>query len=69
MTTSVTSEAGKYKRNWKKICFLVFMCALATGFLFVPLQSGQSTVQFLAGVVWGLSFGGIFSELFIGPER
>jgi hypothetical protein len=69
MTPSMTPEAGKYKRNWKKICFLAFMCALATGFLFVPLQSGQSTVQFLAGAVWGLAFGGIFSELFIAPGR
>jgi len=63
MAPDATPEAGKYKRNWKKILFLVCMCALATGFLFVPMRSGQSTLQFLVGVVWGLVLGGILSEL------
>jgi hypothetical protein len=62
MTSALTSEAAKYKRRWKKIWFFVCMCAAATGFLFVPLGSGQTTVRFLAGVVWGLAIGGIFSE-------
>jgi hypothetical protein len=69
MTPAVASVAAKYKRNWKKICFLACMCAVATGFLFVPLRNGQTIVQFLAGVVSGLAIGGICGELFKGPEH
>lgn len=68
MTPSVTSEAGKHKRNWK-IWFFVCICAVAIGLPFVPLRSGQSTVQFLAGTVLGLAIGGIFSELSDGHQR
>jgi hypothetical protein len=66
MASAVTSEAGKYKRNWKKLCFLACMCAVATGLLFLPLGSSQTTVQFLAGAVWGLAIGGVFNILFRG---
>jgi hypothetical protein len=66
MALAVTSEAGKCKRNWKKIWFFVCLCAVAIGLLFVPLWKG-GTVQFLAGVVLGLAIGGIVRELSNGP--
>jgi len=69
MTPTVTSEAGKRKRNLKKIWFFVCMGAVAIGLLFMPLRSGQTTVQFLAGMVLGLAIGGIFSELSNGHKR
>ena len=67
MTLAVASKTGKYERNWKKLCFLVCMCAVATGLLFVPLRNGQTIVQFLAGVVWGLAIGEVFNILFNRP--
>ena len=69
MSTAVTSKTHRHMRNWKKICFLACMCAVATLFLSVPGRKGDTIVQFLAGVVWGLAGGGIFSEFFNGPGQ
>jgi hypothetical protein len=66
MTPAVTSEAAKYKRNWRKIWFFVCMGAVAIGLLFVPLWKGEK-IQFLAGVVLGLAIGGIVREFSSGP--
>jgi uncharacterized membrane protein YjjP (DUF1212 family) len=68
MTPVVTSEAIKYKPKRKKIWFFVCMCAVAIGLLFVPLWKGE-TVQFLAGVVLGLSIGGIVREFSNGHKQ
>jgi hypothetical protein len=69
MTPAVISETVKYKRSWKKIWLFVCLCALAIGLFFVPLRSGQSTVHFLAGMVFGLAIGGIFTELSNGHKQ
>jgi hypothetical protein len=68
MTPAVTSEAGKQERNLKKTWFFVCLCAVAIGLIFVPLRTGQTTVQFLAGIVLGLAIGGILSELSRGRK-
>jgi hypothetical protein len=54
MTLTLTSKAGKDEREEMKLCFLVCMCAVATGFLFVSLRNGQTIVHFPTGAVWGL---------------
>jgi hypothetical protein len=68
MALAVTSEAGKCKRNWKKIWFFVCMCAVAIGLLFAPLRKGE-TVEFLAGMVLGLAIVGIIREFSNGDDR
>jgi len=67
MALAVSSKAGKYERNWKKLCFLVCLCAVATGSLFLPLRNGLTIVHFLTGVVWGLAIGEVFNILSNSP--
>jgi cyanate permease len=67
MTLTLTSKTGKDERKWTKLCFLVCMCAVATGFLFVPLRNGQTIVHFLTGAVWGLAIEQAFTVLFKSP--
>jgi len=69
MIAAVTSKTGQYKWNWKKICFFACMCVLASGFLFPPLWKKETIVRPLAGVVFGLAGGGIFSEVFTSSEH
>ncbi len=67
MTPTLTSKTGKDERKGTKLRFLVCMCAVATGFLFVPLRNGQSIVHLPTGAVWGLAIGQAFTALFKGP--